>query len=237
MGHHSKPATAIDRSANMLIYLVSLFLLVSYAYSQIIPAVNLGEYSCSVDNTQKCTELEATASNLGISTLCNTDLGFCSINCSEDADACQSPLLALVGISDLSCSTSTDCTFSGFGTCASTGTCIPDTTNECSSITDCTTDGLQNCETQTLNSISVDICSPERCDVNTPCETSSYLCVDDYCTAPCRGNADCDIGFNNTVSIPGLESPTPTPTAPQDPSVAVRCGAISVMVVMAINVV
>merc|ERR1712233_261669 len=102
--------------------------------------------------TQKCAELEATAKNLGISTVCNLDLGFCSIDCSTDTTTCQNPLLALVGITgltcdsdkgycttDLRCSTSTDCTFSGFSVCAEAGICIPDTTNECVSINECTT--------------------------------------------------------------------------------------------------
>merc|ERR1712062_473017 len=64
---------------------------------------------------------------------------------------------------------------------------------------------MRNWETQIIQSISVNICSPEQCEFSAACVTSNYLCVNGYCSPSCQTNADCDIGLENSL-IPSTGS-------------------------------
>ena len=200
--------------------------------------------------------------------------GITGLTCNETRGWCTT---------DLRCEVSANCTFSGFEKCTDAGICVPpiagyciryvfcDFANgdiykiyseECTDDSNCTTIPLTYCDTQTIQGIDVDLCSPEPCDVNTTCESNSTVCFNNICTLECEDDSDCDFGLDNAfIDSTGLtcnletglcstfaptteptsnpsESPTGNTMAPSmaptgiDESTAVRYGVISVFTAM-----
>eukprot|EP01083_Nonionella_stella_P020028 55567_1 len=130
---------------------------------------------------------------LALTPTCNTDDGYCSIDCAAPFSfACASvpegqivvnssvvycdPSNAWCAV-DLTCTSDIDCTAKlPRYKCASTGACIPSSSTECTDNSDCTTDGIRYCDTRTYSGVTVSFCDQEPCANTDDCFSSGYVC-------------------------------------------------------------
>eukprot|EP01083_Nonionella_stella_P286395 974887_1 len=134
---------------------------------------------------------------------CNTDDGYCSIDCSGWLEpVCWHFDTSLYCddmngwcAADLTCNTSDDCMVYTMGKCSSSGICIPTASaGDCMNNSDCATDGFGYCDTQTYSGVTVSFCGPEKCKTSNECLTSGYLCGEfGFCVPPCQtaGESGC----------------------------------------------